>query len=171
LILDKLVFRDPPAVGSLSFCSYGNSQKALRGFTLIEMLVVLVLVGLLASLVGPRLFSKVDTAKVQTAQTQIKLLKGALETLRLDLGEYPNVPEGLTWLVSAPSDTAISARWKGPYLDGALPMDPWGRAYQYIPPVNSGQAFGIVSYGSDGKLGGTESNADIGDVAKEPGKP
>jgi general secretion pathway protein G len=136
----------------------------VQGFTLIEMLVVLVLIGLLAGLVGPRLFSKVDTAKVQTAQTQIKLLKGALETLRLDLGEYPNTSEGLNWLTSAPSDTSMAARWKGPYLDGAVPLDPWGRAYMYSPPANSGQPFGIVSYGADGKAGGTDTNADIGDI-------
>jgi general secretion pathway protein G len=99
------------------------------------------------------------------------LLKGALETLRLDVGEYPNVPEGLSWLATAPSDINVASKWKGPYLDGAVPLDPWGRAYQYIPPANSGQPFGIVSYGADGKIGGVDSNADIGDVAKDPGKP
>lgn len=138
--------------------------KPQRGFTLIEMLVVLVLIGLLASLVGPRLFSRVDTAKVQTAQAQIKLLKGALETMRLDLGDYPGVPEGLAWLGVAPTDAAAAIRWKGPYLDGGVPLDPWGQAYQYNPPLEAGQPFRLMSLGADGKPGGTGNNADIGDV-------
>lgn len=149
-----------------------SDRPSQKGFTLIEMLVVLVLVGLLASLVGPRLFSRVDTAKVQTAQAQIKLLKGALETMRLDLGEYPSVPEGLNWLASAPTDSMMALRWRGPYLDGGVPMDPWGRPYQYTPPIDSRQPFQLISFGADGKLGGTGNNADIGDVPpSEAGKP
>jgi general secretion pathway protein G len=142
-----------------------------RGFTLIEMLVVLVLIGLLASLVGPRLFSRVDTAKVQTAQAQIKLLKGALETMRLDLGEYPATPDGLAWLGAAPTDAAAALRWKGPYLDGGVPLDPWGQAYQYAPPIQSGQPFRLTSFGADGKSGGTGNNADIGDTVATENKP
>jgi general secretion pathway protein G len=142
-----------------------------RGFTLIEMLVVLVLIGLLASLVGPRLFSRVDTAKVQTAQAQIKLLKGALETMRLDLGEYPATPDGLAWLGAAPTDAAAALRWKGPYLDGGVPLDPWGQAYQYAPPMESGQPFRLISLGADGKPGGTGNNADVGDIVATENRP
>ncbi len=135
------------------------------GFTLIEMLVVLVLVGLLAGLVGPRLFSRVDTAKAQTAQAQIKLLKGALETLRLDVGEYPRSPDGLSWLASPPPDSQLAARWRGPYLDGVVPHDPWGRAYQYVPPATTNQPFRLLSLGADGKPGGSGNDADVGDVS------
>ncbi len=148
-----------------------SKASAQRGFTLIEMLVVLVLIGLLASLVGPRLFSRVDTAKVQTAQAQIKLLKGALETMRLDLGEYPATPEGLAWLGAAPTDAAAALRWKGPYLDGGVPLDPWGKAYQYSPPMESGQPFRLISFGADGKSGGTGNNADIGDILATENRP
>ncbi len=140
------------------------AKSGRRGFTLIEMLVVLVLVGLLAGLVGPRLFSRVDTAKAQTAQAQISLLKGALETLRLDIGQYPNTAEGLAWLVTAPGDPQYAARWRGPYLNGALPLDPWGRAYQYVPPADSSQSFKLLSLGADGKPGGAGNDADVGDV-------
>lgn len=142
------------------------------GFTLIEMLVVLVLVGLLAGLVGPRLFSRVDTAKAQTAQAQISLLKGALEALRLDVGDYPRSADGLSWLVTAPPDPQLASKWRGPYLNAAVPLDPWGRPYQYAPPASSNQSFTLVSLGADGKPGGAGNDADVGDVAKpEPGRP
>lgn len=139
-----------------------KSDPQENGFTLIEMLVVLVLVGLLASLVGPRLFSRVDAAKVQTAQAQIKLLKGAIETMRLDIGDYPRVPEGLDWLAAQPADAAVAMRWRGPYLDGGVPMDPWNRPYVYTPPPDSTQPFQLMSYGADGKPGGSGNDADIG---------
>ena len=84
------------------------------GFTLLEMLVVLVNIGLLAGLVGPRLFSKVDQSKVATAQTQVKLLRGAVENLRLDVGRYPAAEEGLALLTKPPADPALAARWRGP---------------------------------------------------------
>jgi general secretion pathway protein G len=143
-----------------------------NGFTLIEMLVVLVLVGLLAGLVGPRLFSRVDTAKAQTAQAQIKLLKGAIETLRLDVGEYPQTADGLNSLVTQPTDAQLAARWRGPYLEGGVPLDPWGRPYQYVPPADSKQPFRLISFGADGKPGGTGNDADVGDVpSAEPQRP
>lgn len=133
-----------------------------RGFTLLEMLVVLVIIGLIAGLVGPRLFAKVDSSKVQTAGVQIKLLRGAIESMRLDLGAYPSAEQGLDLLVTAPTDAKLRERWKGPYLDEAVPMDPWGNPYQYRIPGEDGRPFSIVSLGADGKPGGEGNDADLG---------
>lgn len=136
---------------------------AQRGFTLIEMLVVLVIIGLLAGLVGPKLFGKVDTSKVQTAQAQVKMLKGALETMRLDTNRFPTTEEGLALLVTAPTDDKLKARWKGPYLDDVqVPADPWGNPYQYAVPGANGQPFSLYSFGADGKAGGQDIDADVG---------
>lgn len=139
-------------------------QRKQTGFTLLEMLVVLAIIGLLASLVGPRLFSKVDTSKVQTAQTQVKMLKGALDALRLDIGRFPTQSEGLALLNTMPQADDIRAKWKGPYLDEALPADPWGNPYQYVLPGVNGRPFALYSYGADGKPGGEGIDADVGDL-------
>ena len=139
------------------------ANKTLNsGFTLIEMLVVLVIIGLLASLVGPKLFTKVDSSKVQTAQTQVKMFKGALETLRLDINRFPSEVEGLTLLNTPPADEKLRARWRGPYLDEELPKDPWGNPYQYSLPGSNSQPFALYSLGADGKRGGEGYDADIG---------
>lgn len=132
------------------------------GFTLIEMLVVLVIIGLLAGLVGPKLFTKVDSSKIQTAQTQVKMLKGTLETLRLDIGRFPTETEGLALMNSAPADEKIKNRWHGPYLDEEMPLDPWGNSYQYSVPGANSQPFALYSLGADGQLGGEGNDADIG---------
>jgi len=139
-----------------------NGHRRDAGFTLIEMLVVLVIIGLLASLVGPKLFGKVDTSRVQTAQTQVKMLKGALESMRLDLGRYPTTEEGLALLNTLPKDDKLRSRWRGPYLDGDVPLDPWGTPYQYAVPGLSGQPFALYSFGADGKQGGEGTDADVG---------
>ncbi len=133
-----------------------------RGFTLLEMLVVLVIIGLLASLVGPKLFTKVDSSKVQTTEAQIKMLKGALETMRLDLSVFPTTEQGLRLLVAAPDDPKLQAKWKGPYLEEDLPADPWGAPYQYRTPGPNGRPYYLYSWGADGKEGGEGINADIG---------
>ncbi len=138
-----------------------------RGFTLLEMLVVLVIIGLLGGLVGPRLFTKVDAAKVQTAVTQIKLLRGAVETMRLDINVYPTEEQGQRLLTVPPADGPLASRWKGPYLDGALPLDPWGNPYVYKPGV-SGRPFVLYSLGADGKPGGSGNDQDLGLEASEP---
>ncbi len=140
----------------------GYMHKVSRGFTLLEMLVVLVIIGMLVSLVGPRLFSKVDSSKVQTAATQIKLLRGAVETMRLDIGVYPTSEQGLSMLVSQPADDNLRKRWRGPYLEDALPDDPWGHPYQYVVPGMDSKPFTIYSFGADGKAGGEGNDADIG---------
>ena len=144
-------------------CNMRNRQfRKFAGFTLMEMLVVLVIIGLLAGLVGPRLFGKVDSSKVQTAQTQIKMLKGALESMRLDIGRFPTRDEGLALLNNAPQDPSIQGRWHGPYLEDTLPSDPWGNPYQYSVPGANGQPFALYSFGADGKRGGEGLDADIG---------
>lgn len=137
-------------------------KAGARGFTLLEMLVVLVIIGLLVGLVGPRLFSKVDQSKVSTAQTQVKLLRGAVENVRLDIGRYPTAEEGLSLLTRAPADSAQASRWRGPYLDDALPLDPWGNAYQYALPGADSHPFALFSFGADGQRGGDGDAKDIG---------
>ncbi|WP_457325703.1 type II secretion system major pseudopilin GspG [Roseateles sp. P5_E11] len=132
------------------------------GFTLLEMLVVLVIIGLIAGLVGPRLFSKVDQSKVITATTQIKMLRGAVENVRLDIGRYPTAEEGLSLLAKQPADTALATRWRGPYLDADVPLDPWQHAYLYSLPGANGQPFALYSLGADGQAGGSGDAADIG---------
>jgi general secretion pathway protein G len=139
-----------------------SCRRIRRGFSLLEMLVVLVIIGLIAGLVGPRLFSKVDSSKVQTAGVQIKLLRGSIETLRMDVGIYPPADVGLAMLVTPPADPALRARWKGPYLDDAVPLDPWGQPYQYQVPGDEGRPFSITSLGADGRPGGEGNDADIG---------
>lgn len=138
------------------------NKTSNSGFTLIEMLVVLVIIGLLAGLVGPKLFTKVDSSKVQTAQAQVKMLKGALETLRLDIGRFPTGSEGLALLNTAPTDEKLRLRWHGPYLDESLPADPWGNPYQYAVPGANSQPFALYSLGADGKRGGEGFDADVG---------
>lgn len=150
-----------------------TTSSRSRGFTLLEMLVVLVIIGLVAGLVGPRLFSKVDSSKVQTASVQIKMLRGAVESMRMDIGVYPTNEQGLDLLVTAPSDSKLRERWKGPYLEEAVPLDPWNNPYQYKVPGDAGRPFSIVSLGADGKTGGEGNDADIGNSTQraEPASP
>jgi general secretion pathway protein G len=140
------------------------ARHGAQGFTLLEMIVVLVIIGLIMGLIGPRLFGQADKAKVQAAETQVRMLKGALETMRLDIGRFPNEQEGLALLVTKPADPALAQRWSGPYLDGPVPMDPWGNPYQYSPQASADQPLTLYSTGADGKRGGTELDADIGYV-------
>jgi general secretion pathway protein G len=136
----------------------------MGGFTLLEMIVVLVIIGLIMGLVGPALFGQADKAKVQTAETQVKMLKGALETMRLDLSRYPTTEEGLALLNNAPADSAAAGRWRGPYLDEAVPNDPWDRPYVYRGERSASQGFTLYSLGADGQPGGEGLDADVGYV-------
>ncbi|MEQ8733649.1 MAG: type II secretion system major pseudopilin GspG [Rhodospirillaceae bacterium] len=134
-----------------------------RGFTLLEMLVVLVIIGLVASLVGPQLLGRVDSSRVTAADTQIRMLKGALDTLRLDVGRYPTTEEGLSILMTAPADDRTRRKWQGPYLSEGVPLDPWGSPYQYKP--NTSTSITLYSFGADGKEGGEGMDADVGFLA------
>lgn len=138
-----------------------DRSVASRGFTLLEMLVVMVIIGLLAGLVGPRLFGKVDTSKVQTARTQIKMLRSAMGIMQLDVSNLPLTPDGLRYLAEPPKTEPQRSQWKGPYIDGGLPVDPWGHPYVLKVPGIDNQPFSIVSYGADGKEGGEGLAADV----------
>lgn len=135
-----------------------KGRNTEQGFTLLEMIVVLVIIGLLMGLVGPRLFSQADKAKVQTAETQIKMLKGALMTMRLDIGRLPTDQEGLALLNTAPTDELIMKYWKGPYLEGGVPLDPWNHSYVYSTKPSQEQPFSLYSLGA----GGEDGNAEVG---------
>lgn len=143
-----------------------NTKTHQRGFTMIELLVVLVILGLLAGLVGPKMFGKVDSAKTKTVETQLKLLKSALQTYRLDMGEYPSTQEGLGAIIRSPDSTRAQQNWKGPYLDEEVPLDPWGTVYQYRREPNGLQDFTLYSLGADAKPGGEGLDADIGLATK-----
>jgi general secretion pathway protein G len=133
-------------------------RKAESGFTLVEILVVLVILGLLAALVAPNLIGNVGKAQIATTKTQIASLETALDSFRLDVGRYPNSQEGLQALVERPSGVD---RWDGPYLKkGRVPNDGWEHPYVYKSPGDRGP-YEIVSYGADGVAGGEKENADI----------
>lgn len=133
----------------------GRNQE--KGFTLFEILVVVIIIGLLAALVGPRLFGKVSTAKQKTTKAQIELFGTALDTFRLDVGRYPTTEEGLKALREKPSG---AEGWEGPYLPKEIPVDPWNRAYVYKSPGEHGD-YDLLSYGLDGAEGGEGENLDI----------
>jgi len=127
----------------------------VRGFTLLELLVVIVIIGLLAGYVAPRYFAQVGKSEVQATRAQIDALEKALDQYRLDTRRYPSTEQGLQALVERP---AGEARWNGPYLRKAVPSDPWGNPYVYR---NAGDGVDILSYGRDGRPGGSELDADI----------
>lgn len=127
------------------------------GFTLLELLVVMVIIGLLAGFVGPRFFAQIGKSEVKTARAQIDALGKALDQYRLDVGRYPSTEEGLPALNEKPAD---STRWLGPYLKKGVPQDPWGQAYVYRAPGEHGE-YDLLSLGKDGKPGGTGDNEDI----------
>ena len=145
--------------------SDGARAGASRGFSLIELMVVLVILGLLTGLVGPRLFGRVESSKVKTAETQVKLLKGALQTYRLDVGQYPNTAQGLAALMAPPPE--VADYWDGPYLEEELPMDPWRTPYVYQFPANNLQGFALYSLGADSTEGGEGINAEVGYLSDE----
>jgi general secretion pathway protein G len=131
---------------------------AQRGFTLVEMLVVITIIALIMSLVGPRVLNFLGESKVKAAKIQIESLTSALDLYSLDTGQYPSNSEGLTALMQRPGGVS---NWNGPYLKGnTVPKDPWGRPYIYRAPGQHG-AYDILSYGADGQEGGTGAASDI----------
>ncbi|KKO65096.1 MULTISPECIES: type II secretion system major pseudopilin GspG [Janthinobacterium] len=134
------------------------ATRHARGFTLLELLVVIVIIGLLAAYVGPKYFAQLGKSEVTVAKAQIEAFEKSLDTYRLDVGRYPTTEEGLAALLVAPP--AAGTRWNGPYLKKAVPLDPWGHAYQYRAPGSKGE-YDIVSMGKDGQPGGSGENADI----------
>jgi general secretion pathway protein G len=143
-------------------CRRISSRPRQTGFTLLEMIVVLVIIGLIMGLVGPRLFGQADKAKVQTAETQVKMLRGALQTMRLDISRWPTEQEGLGLLITKPASAEAAQGWAGPYLDEDVPQDPWGHPYQFAAQASGNNPFTLYSYGADGKPGGEGQDADIG---------
>lgn len=133
-----------------------NYLSDRRGFTLVELLVVMVIIGLLAALVGPRLFPKLGKGKQAAAKAQIELLGQALDQFRLDVGRYPTTQEGLNALISNPGID----RWDGPYLKKDVPKDPWDRPYHYQSPGEHGE-YDLFSYGRDGSPGGEGEDKDV----------
>jgi len=129
-----------------------------EGFTLIELLVVVVILGLLAGIVVPKIMKRAGAARGTAAKLQIQRFAEAVQLFHLDTSRYPASGEGLGALKSSPGD---ANNWNGPYLDGEIPNDPWGRPYEYACPGNNGRDFEILSYGADGRPGGDGENADV----------
>jgi general secretion pathway protein G len=140
----------------MHFKSKGFLRSA-RGFTLLELLVVMVIIGLLVGYVAPKYFSQIGKSEVKAARSQIDALEKSLDMYRLDTGHYPAAEQGLAALVQAPSG---ETKWSGPYLSKGVPNDPWGNAYIYKIPGSAGD-YDLISYGKDGKPGGDAENADI----------
>jgi general secretion pathway protein G len=132
-------------------------KKKEKGFTLIEMLIVMVILGLLAALVGPRMFGKVGKSRQKAAKAQISLFETTLDTYRLDTSKYPTTEQGLQALRTKPGGVE---RWDGPYLPKNVPLDPWGHAYEYRCPGEHGD-YDIISLGADGTAGGEGENEDV----------
>ncbi|MFT5812269.1 MAG: general secretion pathway protein G [Psychroserpens sp.] len=123
------------------------------GFTLIELLIVIVILGLLMSLVAPKMFSKVDSSKQKTALAQMQMLQTSLDTYRLDIGEYPKFLAELR--------QSNTSNWDGPYIPKNVPNDPWGNTYSYQSPGPNGEGFVLMSFGKDGQAGGKDENEDL----------
>jgi general secretion pathway protein G len=138
-------------------------MKNQKGFTLIEIMVVVIILGLLAGLVLPRIMGSEEEAKIKTTGVQIKNLENALDSFKLDNGFYPTTDQGLEALIKKPETGRIPNKWKeGGYLKPArIPKDPWGGDYHYFSPGSEGREYEIISYGPDGEPGGEGKNADI----------
>lgn len=139
------------------FISASRFLRVQQGFTLLELLVVMVIIGLLAGYVGPKYFSQIGKSEVKAARAQIDSLGKALDQFRLDTGHFPSSEEGLVALITRPAN---EPKWDGPYLTKNVPVDPWGKPYIYKFPGEHGE-YDLISYGKDGQPGGEGEAADI----------
>jgi general secretion pathway protein G len=135
-----------------------ESSASERGFTLLELLVVILIIGLLTGIVAPRFLNQIARSETTTARAQIDAFDKALQAFRIDVGRYPSTGEGLQALVVAPAN---EARWRGPYLKDNIPPDPWGMPYKYTFPSSRGKDYDLISYGRDRATGGSGDDADI----------
>lgn len=136
--------------------------RRAQGFTLIEIMIVMVIIAMLAALVGPRVMGALGSSKVKATKIQIETLSNAVDAFHLDTGRYPSQQEGLAVLIEIPAAAPIK-NWRGPYLKkNRIPNDEWGNAFVYQIPSTHKMPFDIYSLGADGKPGGTDDNADLG---------
>ena len=146
-------------------------EKKDKGFTLIELMVVIVIIGILATLLIPRIMERPEEARRIKAKMDIKTIESALKLYKLDNGNYPTTEQGLEALIKKTEIPPVPKRWKeGGYLETKnIPLDPWGNPYVYISPATGGYDYEIISYGADGEPGGTGKNTDISskDIEKE----
>lgn len=150
-----------PGTPSAGWRAY-RRQRPAAGFSLVELLVVLVILGLLIGLVAPTFMGRAERSRGDVAKVQVEYLYGALKTYRLDVGRFPSTEQGLAALMRAPS--AVADYWKGPYLDKEVPLDPWRNRYVYRYPADNLQGVALYSLGADGTEGGEGNNADVGYV-------
>ena len=136
-----------------------RNRRPRRGFTLVEMLVVLAILVLLVSMVVPRVIGSRKKADISNARIQIGAIGKALDAYEMDCKKFPSTEQGLSALLQKPADLSDSTKWSGPYLTGEIPKDPWGNDYQYS--VEGSRSFQVVSYGADGAPGGSGYEADI----------
>jgi general secretion pathway protein G len=147
-----------------------NRNYGQKGFTLIELMIVIVIIGILATLLIPRIMERPEEARRIKAKMDIKTIESALKLYKIDSGTYPTTEQGLEALVKKPETSPLPKKWReGGYLEGSVPNDPWGNPFYYTSPGSDGRDYEIISYGNDGQPGGTGRDADISstDLSKD----